>query len=67
MLNKFLGIDNCIGCDSLLKLPNEVICSKYKKKLELTCFSIPIKLEYCNKPFKYDSKASNSSNDKIVE
>jgi hypothetical protein len=67
MLNRFLGIDNCIGCSKLLKLPDEVMCLKYKKKLELTCFSIPIKLEYCNKPFKYDSKASNSSNGKIVD
>ena len=63
MLNRLLGIDNCIKCSKLLKLPNEIICSKYKKKLELTCFKIPLKLQCCTEPFRYDSKPRNKADE----
>jgi hypothetical protein len=67
MINRFLGIDNCIGCDQLLTIPDQLKCKRYKEIINKDCFSIPLKLEYCDKPFKYDSKALNSSNDKIVD
>lgn len=66
MLNRFLGIDNCIGCSDLLRLPDQLKCKRYKQIIKSNCFSIPIKLECCNKPFKYDSKALKSKNDKLV-
>lgn len=61
MINRLLGIDNCIGCNKKLRFPDELYCSKYKKKLEITCHAIPLKLDCCTEPFKYDSEDENNS------
>ena len=66
MLNRFLGIDNCIGCGKLLKLPDQLRCKEYKQIIKSNCYLIPLKLECCNKPFKYDLKAVKCNGDKVV-
>ena len=65
MLNRFLGIDNCIKCSKLLKLPDEVKCLNFKKKIELACFGVPLKLSCCIEPFKYDSNDENNSDEEM--
>jgi hypothetical protein len=65
MLNRFLGIDNCISCIHLRKLPNEIKCTRYNKIINKDCFSIPLKLEYCEMPFKYDSDDENNSDEEM--
>jgi len=66
VINRTLGIDNCIGCIHKRRLPDELLCSKYKKKLEITCYGIPLKLSYCTEPFKYDSNDENNSDEEVV-
>jgi len=66
MLNRFLGIDNCIGCSELLRLPDQLRCKKYKEIINKDCFSIPLKLEYCQMPFKYDSKLVKLRDEEVV-
>ena len=66
MINRFLGIDNCIGCSELLRIPDQLRCKRYKQIIKSNCFSIPIKLECCDKPFKYDLEANNNKADKVV-
>ena len=66
MINRFLGIDNCIGCSELLRIPDQLRCKRYKQIIKSNCFSIPIKLECCDKPFKYDPETNNNKADKVV-
>lgn len=66
MLNRFLGIDNCTGCSKLLKIPDQLRCKKYKQIIKSNCFSIPLKLECCQMPFKYDSKLVKLRDEEVV-
>lgn len=66
MLNRFLGIDNCIGCDKLVKLPDQLRCREHGKPITVNYHSIPLKLDCCKMPFKYDSKAVRKKVDKVV-
>lgn len=66
MINRLLGIDNCIGCDQLLKLPDQLRCKEYKQIIKSNCYLIPLKLECCNKPFKYDLEADKLADDNLV-
>ena len=64
-LNRLLGIDNCIECSDKKKLPGELLCAKYKKKLEINCYGVPIKIDCCTKPFKYDFSDENDSDEEM--
>jgi hypothetical protein len=66
MLNKLLGIDNCIGCRELLRLFGDLRCKKYNQIIHTNYYLIPIKSDCCQKPFKYDSSHIDSADDKLV-
>ena len=59
MLNRLLGIDNCIGCKFNIRLADERYCSKYKKFLIRNYYGVPLKPKECDMPFKHDLTKEN--------